>query len=116
MTAVSRQELIAAIQDAFESSGNSSVVIPSRRTNPLRFVVSLDGDSFDVWAYIWNLTHGGRPSLPNEYRIQMTGVDPPLQENPNGATVILGYEAGLNAFAGFDLDFHKSFTRGSSSV
>lgn len=116
MPAVSRQEIISSIQEAFESSGNASVVVPSRRTNPLKFVLSLDGDSVDVWIYIWNLTHGGRPTLPNEYRIQMTSVDSPLQENPNGATVILGYKADLNTFAGFDLEYHKNFTRGSSSV
>ncbi|MBU2688676.1 MAG: HNH endonuclease [Actinobacteria bacterium] len=116
MPPVRRQELIEALLEALDSSGNPSVVVPARRSNPVRLIVSLSEDSVDVWAYIWNLTHGGRPSLPDEYRIQMTGVMSPLQMNPNGVTVLLGYKADLNAFAGFDVQKHRNFTQGSPSV
>ena len=66
--------------------------------------------------YIWTLTHGGRPSLPDEYRIQMTTVTSPLPSNSKGYTVLLGYEPNLRVFAGFDLARHRVFTMGSPSV
>lgn len=46
----------------------------------------------------------------------MTAVRPPLALNPNGPTVLLGYEPGLEMFAGFDLTRHRTFTEGSPSV
>lgn len=58
----------------------------------------------------------GRASLPNEYRIQMTTVRSPLSLNPNGLTVLLGYEQDSGVFAGFDFRRHRTFTEGSASV
>ena len=69
-----------------------------------------------MWVYIWTLTRGGRPQLANEYRIQMTSVKSPLQLNPNGPTILLGYEPDLGMFAGFDVERHRTFTSGSPSV
>ncbi|MDO8532976.1 MAG: HNH endonuclease [Dehalococcoidia bacterium] len=46
----------------------------------------------------------------------MTSVDSPLALNPQGPTVLLGYERNLRMFAGFDLHRHRSFTVGSPSV
>ncbi|MDH3997400.1 MAG: HNH endonuclease, partial [Desulfuromonadales bacterium] len=56
------------------------------------------------------------PSLPDEYRIQMTSVITPLQLNPRGYTVLLGYFQDLNVFAGFDIQRHRTFSTGSPSV
>ncbi|MCY3796537.1 MAG: HNH endonuclease signature motif containing protein, partial [Chloroflexi bacterium] len=69
-----------------------------------------------LWVYCWNLTHGGRKSLPDEYRIQMTTVESPLPMNPGGQTLLLGYEPEREVFAGFDLERHRIFTSGSPSV
>ncbi|MBM3933564.1 MAG: HNH endonuclease [SAR202 cluster bacterium] len=69
----------------------------------------------EVWVYAWRLTFGGRPSLPNEYRIQMTSVSSPLNLSPQH-TLLLGYEPNTGVFAGFDLTKHSTFTPGSSSV
>ncbi len=66
--------------------------------------------------YVWTLTFGGRPSLANEYRIQMTGVGSPLTTAEDGPTVLLGYEPVLRLFAGFALERHREFTEGSPSV
>lgn len=74
------------------------------------------GQTFSLWIYIWTLTHGGRRSLPQEYRIQMTSVGSPLSLNPNGHTVLLGYYPDLGMVAGFDLHRHRTFTAGSPSV
>jgi len=67
-------------------------------------------------VFAWTLTFGGRPSLRNEYRIQMTSVESPLQLGSGGPTLLLGYEPTLNLFAGFDLGRHRTFTTGSPSV
>ena len=118
MPAESSRELVAALTDAVEASGYSALLLNrSLREHPRRFLVtSLDGEKVSVWIYAWTLTPGGRPSLPNEYRIQMTTVTSPLPLNPDGPTGLIGYEPDLRMFAGFDLSRHCTFTTGSPSV
>jgi putative restriction endonuclease len=79
-------------------------------------MVSGSQGTAELWVYGWTLTPGGRPQLKNKYRIQMTSVTSPLQVNPNGPTVLVGYEPNLNMFAGFDIGLHGTFTTGSPSV
>jgi putative restriction endonuclease len=68
-------------------------------------------------VYIWTLTHGGGAARPkNEYRIQLTGVAPPLALNPTGPTILIGYEPNTRCFAGFDLSRHKRFSVNSPSI
>lgn len=74
------------------------------------------GNTYNLWVYAWTLTHGGRQSLPREYRIQMTSVSSPLKLNPDGLTVLMGYCPDSGVFAGFDLAKHRVFTEGSPSV
>lgn len=70
----------------------------------------------DVWVYIWTVTHGGATRNEEEYRIQMTSVQSPLPANPNGPTVLIGWDEERNVFAGFDFLHHQTFTQGSPSV
>jgi putative restriction endonuclease len=73
--------------------------------------------SFPLWVYIWTLTHGGGSRRPkDEYRIQLTGVNPPLPMNPDGPTIVIGYEPNLKSFAGFDVSKHRSFSTNSPSI
>lgn len=117
MPAVNPAVLVDQLIDAIHQSGAVAAYISQTvRTHPRKFIVSYEGNTISIWIYIWTLTHGGRVSLPNEYRIQMTSVDSPLRENPDGYTVLLGYHPDYKMFAGFDLDKHKTFTPGSSSV
>lgn len=104
------------MQAVAQSGGTSAYLSPLIRTHPRKFAINYLGNSFTVWVYIWTLTHGGRVRLPNEYRIQMTTVVSPLAMNPEGPTVLLGYYAELDMFAGFDLAKHRTFTTGSPSV
>lgn len=106
-------ELIEAIQ---QSGGVASYVSENIRSHPRKFIISYLGNTCSLWVYIWTLTHGGRASLPDEYRIQMTSVSSPLQKNPSGLTVLMGYYPDLKMYAGFDLKKHSSFTAGSPSV
>src|SRR5580658_1539838 len=117
MPAIRPRELVDAISDAIQESGYSAALTSPMRIHPRRFIVtSSDGDSTALWVYAWTLTFGGRPSLPDEYRIQMTTVASPLAMNPNGPTILIGYEPDSGMFAGFDLRRHATFTTGSPSV
>ena len=52
----------------------------------------------------------------DEFRIQMTSVQSPLQMNLDGPTVLLGYDPNRGVFAGYDISRHSTFTIGSPSV
>lgn len=112
-----RIAIIDAMLDGIHDSGYSGVLTTPVRRHPAKFaLVSPEGRRFVLAAYAWTLTPGGRPSLPNEYRIQMTSVRSPLQEVPDEYTVLLGFEPSLHLFAGFDFQRHRRFTTGSPSV
>ncbi len=118
MAATAPRTLVDAILQGIEDSGYVGTYLGARiREHPRRFAIALpDGGHISVWIYVWTLTHGGRDSLPDEYRIQMTTVTSPLALNPTGSTALLGYEPNLHLFAGFDLVRHRQFTSGSPSV
>jgi len=116
MPAVDPRQLVDAILDAIAQSGEAGFLTSAIRTHPRRFVVSSEHGTTELWVYAWTLTPGGRPQLKNEYRIQMTSVSSPLEFNPNGPTVLIGYEPNLNMFGGFDINLHRTFTTGSPSV
>jgi putative restriction endonuclease len=110
-------QLVDAILDAIQESGCSGILISKAQQNPRKFVITAaDGTETELSIYAWTLTFGGRPQLPDEYRIQMTSVSSPLQIAVNGPTILLGYEPNLKMFAGFDLRRHQTFTTGSPSV
>lgn len=114
---ISRREIIArAILDAFHEAGSVGIHVADSVAHPRKYLVVRDGQHSSVWVYCWTLTPGGRPSLPNEYRIQMTSVQSPLQMNPDGYTVLLGYDPVREVFAGYDILRHSTFTSGSPSV
>ena len=117
MPAVSPTKLVDAILHAIQKSGGTGFYMSERlATHPREFLIQYGEDTISLWVYIWTLTPGGRPSLPDEYRIQMTSVSSPLSTNPSGHTVLLGYHADSDMFAGFDIDRHRTFTAGSPSV
>lgn len=117
MPAIRPSTIVDEILDAIHQSGGvAAYVSETTRIHPRKFVISYQETTFSLWVYIWTLTHGGRVSLPNEFRIQMTSVSSPLQEKPDGYTVLMGYYPDLKMFAGFDLRKHSVFTTGSPSV
>ena len=116
MPPVHPRQLVEAILDAIEQSGGVGVLVSAVQAHPRKLAVSDSHGSTEVWVYAWTLTPGGRPQLKNEYRIQMTSVRSPLQINPAGPTVLIGYEPNLHMFGGFDINLHKTFTAGSPSV
>jgi putative restriction endonuclease len=119
MPAINPGDLVDAVIDAIQQSGYTAILIGSIRRHPRRFAVSGRDDedtSINIWVYAWTLTFGGRKNLPDEYRIQMTTVESPLDVNKSGPTLLMGYEPDLGMFAGFDLTRHRTFTSGSPSV
>ena len=116
MTMQSREVINQAIINAIHESGLVCVRIPDLAAHPRMYIVARDSAQISIWAYCWRLSPGGRASLPNEYRIQMTSVESPLLRNPDGYTVLLGYETDLGVFAGFDVARHSVFTSGSPSI
>jgi putative restriction endonuclease len=116
MPPVPANDLVSAITDAIAQSGYVAQLATPPRQNPRRFIVSGQNAPAAVTVYAWTLTFGGRPSLPNEYRIQMTSVESPLPLAADGPTVLLGYEPSRGLFAGFDLARHRTFTQGSPSI
>jgi putative restriction endonuclease len=116
MPAISAAEIVRAITEAISASGQIGQLASTPRQHPRRFIVTQLNGSFALTVYAWTLTFGGRKSLPNEYRIQMTGVASPLRLATDGPTVLLGYEPEMNLFAGFDVERHRRFTAGSPSV
>ncbi|MDA8375605.1 MAG: HNH endonuclease [Planctomycetia bacterium] len=117
MPAISPRKLVEAVLSAIEESGFSAILLSPIGEHPRKVSLSFpSGEAVDMWVYVWTLTHGGRPTLPDEYRIQMTTVDSPLPLNPRGPTILIGYEPNLHLFAGFDVDRHHTFAAGSPSV
>ncbi|HOE19290.1 MAG TPA: HNH endonuclease [Syntrophorhabdaceae bacterium] len=117
MPAIAPAVLINSILNAIQQSGGSGVYLSAPHVvHPRIFAVDYFERPFTLWVYIWTLTRGGRSTLPNEYRIQMTSVQSPLPLNPDGYTVLLGYYPDLEVFAGFDIQRHQNFTAGSPSV
>lgn len=117
MPALSAHQIISAIEDAFTDAGASAILISGRRQHPRRFRIMAGEASFPVWIYIWTLTHGGGAARPtDEYRIQLTSVRPPLPQNPDGPTLLLGFEPDTRCFAGFDLRKHQAFSAQSPSI
>ena len=117
MPQLSTPLLLKSISDALAESDASVVLISSSRKNPRRFAVQAGQNMFELWAYVWTLTHGGGAARPkDEYRIQITGIKPPFELNPSGPTILIGYEPNLQCFAGFDLDKHRVFSTRSPSI
>lgn len=118
MPAAQNSTLLQAIIRGYEDSGCAAFPSTPERRNPRKFVLvdQHDAQTTEVWIYAWTLTPGGRPSLPYEYRIQMTSVGSPLDLNPAGPTLLLGYKPDEKLFAGFDLAKHRTFKIGSPSV
>jgi putative restriction endonuclease len=117
MPALAPSLLVRAVNRAFDEGDASAILVSDVRGNPRRFLVQHQRHTIEVWIYIWTLTHGGGAARPeDEYRIQLTGVLPPIQESPGGPTLLMGYEPNIQCFAGFDLRKHRVFSTQSPSI
>ncbi|EGV35170.1 HNH endonuclease [Neisseria weaveri] len=115
MAAIRQSQMINILLDAIQASGGSAIFLGGN-SKPYKFIIQFQNNRFELWVYIWTVTHGGGQRSSREFRIQMTSVDSPLATNPNGYTVLMGYSPELSVFAGFSLEKHKTFTAGSPSI
>lgn len=67
-------------------------------------------------VYAWSATHGGKTRQDDEFRVQMTGVTPPLARQAGAVTLLLGLSPGEGVMTAWDPDFHENFTAGSPSL
>lgn len=121
MAQLPKRQLLAVVEDAIRESGWSFLRLTAGATHPARYHVFRDGTGYRVRVHIWNVTPGGRSSLPHEYRIQMTGIEEiagvrQIQPEIGGKTLILGWWDGVDVFAGFDYTHHDGPIGGSNSI
>ena len=116
MPAIPPRQIVEAVLQAIEASGSHGLLVSGVIGHPRQFRILTEDGRITLWIYIWTITHGGRANLPDEYRIQMTTVVPPLRMNPTGPTLLLGWYPDLAVFAGFDISRHRTFREGSNSV
>lgn len=98
-----KQGLLARVQEAIISSGWQMIFEDGEYPC---FIRAFRGEeSIRILVYIWRLTRGGPPEVRprGEFRIQLTGIEPPLIASRDFVTVLLGWHEGLEVFAGFDV-------------
>jgi putative restriction endonuclease len=112
MPAIAYPVLIGAVENAAASSGHTAVLTSPENKQPFRFAVSGEGlGVVPIWVHIKALTSTAR-AKPDEYRIQLKSEDLPLDLNPAGPTVLLGYYPDETLFVGFN---PRTISTGTSS-
>ncbi len=116
MARLTKATLIGLIRSAVEGDGWVVTPLSAPNEHPFRFEMAKRSVRHHVRVYIWNMTHGGgskRP--PNEYRIQITKVSQ-FEPEPDGTTLILGWNQSFGAFAAFDIAHHARPLGSSPSI
>lgn len=121
MPPLRKAALFNLFEDALRRSDLSFLRLGAERDHPVAYQIIKATFSFRVRVYIWNLTFGGRVALPDEWRIQVTGL-PEIGGGqrfvPEGGskTVILGWCENLTVFAAYDVNKHLGILGGSPSI
>lgn len=115
MARLTKAVMFGRIRASFEDSGWNVELLSEAGVHPIEFRLQRGRDRFDIRAYVWNLTHGGKTRSKDELRIQATGIT--LFERMIGAqTLILGWSEEFETFAGFDIDRHSNPLGSSPSL
>jgi len=93
-------------------------MIYENHDHPCFFRAFRGNETIRLLVYIWRLTRGGPPGVRprGEFRIQITGVDAPLQTGRDFITLLLGWHETLEVFAGFDVSRRPRAWGASPSV
>jgi putative restriction endonuclease len=117
MPQLPKPELIERVRDAVQQSDWHVLFEPALTEHPFRLRVFDKERRLSLLVYIWTITHGGGRRRPQrEYRIQLTGVSPPLKISRDYVTLLLGWYEELQVFAGFDVTKHTTFSTRSPSI
>ncbi len=117
MPRLTKVQLLGCVEEGFRSGGWNLLYLSHRTEHPARYRIYRDEHSFTARAYIWNISHGGGPRSAEEYRIQITGLpEDHFVPEIGGKTLILGWWANDEVFAGFDYRKHSGPLGGSPSL
>ncbi len=108
-----KPRLLDLVIEAIHACGWDVLILSSRDDHPFALSMFKGDTKVSLLVYIWNLTHGGFPRDPNEFRIQVTGVSQ-IELREGWKTLLLGWSDDLNAFAGFDATKHQISMSGRS--
>ncbi|WP_420403885.1 HNH endonuclease [Nisaea sp.] len=121
MPPLRKPELLHLFEEALRASSLSFLKLSGGGDHPATYQILGQNESFRLRVYIWNLTFGGRVSLPDEWRIQVTGL-PEFDghqrfiRETGGKTAILGWCADLGVYAAYDIGYHLDPLGGSPSI
>jgi putative restriction endonuclease len=115
MATLQKPELLRKFEEAVRISGWGLLYHSAAGTHPAHYSISRDDERLRVKVYIWNISKGGRVSLPNEYRIQITGVAK-FEPELNTRTLVLGWWDSVGVFAGWDVRQHLAPLGASPSM
>lgn len=110
-TLLRKPRLLDLIIASIRLCGWDVLLLTASDEHPFQLSVFKGDSRLHLRIYIWNMTHGGYPRDPNEFRIQITGVRN-LTVGDNLQTLLLGWSEDQKIFAGFDPNKH--LTPGSS--
>lgn len=121
MPTLTKAQLFGKFADAAERSGLSILRLSPEGDHPAYFQIMGSGGSFMTCVYIWNLASGGRETLPDEWRIQVTGLPviggrQRFMRQDGGKTAVFGWCEELDVFAAFDVNRHVEVSGGSPSI
>lgn len=69
-----KKALLSRVERSLSDAGWSVETLSEPGVHPAELRVTQGATRLHVKAYVWNLTHGGKPRSPDEVRIQVTGV------------------------------------------
>jgi putative restriction endonuclease len=116
-----KSELIQIFEESVRHSGRSILRLSASDVHPARYQIANGSNSYEINVYIWNLTFGGRRSIPDEWRIQVTGLPQTSGRQQFSSvegvkTVVLGWCDDLSVFAAYDIKAHLGPLGGSPSI
>lgn len=115
MPQLPKELLLSEVLNAIQICGWQPLILNSQ--HPFRIRAVQGEDHLDLLLYVFTMTHGGGKARPSdEYRIQITGISPPLQISGEYITLLLGWHEDLGVFGGFDVRRHQHFSTRSPSI
>lgn len=121
MPPLRKPALFQIFESSVRASGLTFLRLSAEGEHPAAYQIIGDRSSFRLRVYVWNLTFGGRASLPDEWRIQVTGLHEiegrqQFVQEIGGKTAILGWCEDLGVFAAYDVERHLGPLGGSPSI
>jgi putative restriction endonuclease len=113
---LSKKRLFRIFEESVRDSGCGLARLSGAGEFPVRYEIAAGGARHRVKVYLWNITPGGKSRPKDEYRIQITSGVSQFEPEAGGKTLILGWFAETEAFAGWDFGYHTGPLGSSPSV